>query len=81
MSRNFKTQGCQWDGVKRIKFIFTDKENSKIRFGAPLSVLSSSHSINKTDREHNLLIAVSNSLAKDLQQSSKIAGTVFCVNK
>ena len=25
MSRNFETHGCQWYGVKRIKYIFVDK--------------------------------------------------------
>ena len=32
MSRNFKTQGCQWYGIKRIKSIFADKSSGRARF-------------------------------------------------
>ena len=32
----FKTQGYQYNAVKRIQSIFADKENSKTRLGAPL---------------------------------------------
>ena len=36
MSRKFKMQGFQWNGVTRIKSIFTDEGKRGTRFGAPL---------------------------------------------
>ena len=50
MTQNFETQGCQWYGVKKIKFIFADKENSGTSFRAHLFITSSSsYFFNKTD--------------------------------
>ena len=38
MLQNFETQGCQWHGIKRIKSILADKENSATKF-RPASLL------------------------------------------
>ena len=40
MSQKFETQGCQWHGVKQIKYIFTDEGNSRTRIGATLYYLT-----------------------------------------
>ena len=56
MSRNFKTQVCQWYRVKRIKSIFADNGNEK-RFRAPWNLFirsSNYHFFNKTNLEQNL---------------------------
>ena len=39
MSQKFKTQGCQWYGVKQNKYIYMDKEESGTGFGALLYYL------------------------------------------
>ena len=36
MSQNFKSRGCQWYEVKRIKSIFANNENGETRFGTSL---------------------------------------------
>ena len=55
-SGNFKTQGCQWYGAKRIKSGFADKENSGTRFIGHIYIASSSsHFFSKTDLKHYLL--------------------------
>ena len=40
MSRKLETQSRQWYGVKRIKFVFANKRNSKTRFGVRLYYLN-----------------------------------------
>ena len=52
VARNRETQGCHWDEVKQIKYIFVDKQNSRTRFGALLYFLNSSsfsHFFSKTN--------------------------------
>ena len=53
MSQNFKTQGCQWYEVLRLKPIFADKENSELGLGC-LCIISSI--FKKTDLKQHLLI-------------------------
>ena len=51
MSWKFETQGCQWPGVKRIKSIFTDKQNVEQALAHLYITSSSSNVWNKTDLE------------------------------
>ena len=53
MSRKFKTEGCKWYGVKRIKCIVADKMNEQdLR---DLFITSSSfHFLTKTDLKQSL---------------------------
>ena len=55
-SQKFKMQGCQWYGVKGIKFICLDKGKSSTRLGHLFitSSTSSSYFFNKTNLEQYL---------------------------
>ena len=54
MTWKFKTQRCQWFGVKRIISIFADKGNRGTNLGNLLITSSSPRFFNKTDLEQYL---------------------------